>query len=65
MMRFMTFLEIQLSPGMKDIRDCRWAKPTHRAATTYPHPQRTSLDISPEPLDPSEPYEPPVPPKSF
>ncbi len=26
MMRFTTFQEIQLKPGMRDIGDCRWAK---------------------------------------
>jgi hypothetical protein len=61
MMRFMAFTEIQLNPCMRDIGDCQWAKPTHRATITHTdthrayisvwvprktHPQRMSLDIS-------------------
>ncbi len=56
-MRFTAFPEIKLSPGMKDIGDYRWAKPTHRAYISVwvprnTHPQRMSLDISPIPLVP-------------
>jgi len=53
--RFTAFSEIQLNPGMKDIEDYWWAKPTHRAYISVwipqnTHPQRMSLDISPKPL---------------
>jgi hypothetical protein len=64
-MRFTGFPEIQLNPGMKDIGDCRWTKPTHRAAIAHTHgadisvgvqwnrhPQGMSLHISPIPLVP-------------
>jgi hypothetical protein len=66
MMRFPAFLEIQLNPGMKDVGDRRWAKPTHRAYISMwvprnTHPQLVSLDISPETLDPPELSGPPIP----
>jgi hypothetical protein len=70
MMCFIAFSEIQLKPGMRDIGDCRWAKPTHRVAITHTqahrayisewvprntHPHSMSLDISPIIPVPPEP----------
>jgi hypothetical protein len=34
MMRFTAFSEIQLNPDMRDIGNCRWAKPIRRATIT-------------------------------
>jgi hypothetical protein len=39
MIRFTAFPEIQLNPGIKDIGDCRWAKPIHRANIIHTYPQ--------------------------
>jgi hypothetical protein len=43
MVRFPAFPGAQLNPGMRDIGDCRWVKPTHRAAITPT--QGINLDV--------------------
>jgi hypothetical protein len=47
MICFTAFPEIQSNLDIGVTGDCRWAKPTHRAAITHTHPQRMSLNISP------------------
>jgi hypothetical protein len=63
MMCFTAFPEIQLNPCMRDIRDCRWAKLTHRASITH----RAYIlvwvarNTHPEHLEPLKPSIPRVP----